>query len=117
MNGEFKAVKGEIKMYFVSPFPNKFKPRVFQQPEIKTISDDVFEKLFPYEINTNETDEKPIEKLVFSKNVDTEKDKKMALDFISDYQSGNYKIVFSAKDNFENPIETTSNFSITTKQK
>nr|WP_315202176.1 carboxypeptidase-like regulatory domain-containing protein [uncultured Flavobacterium sp.] len=113
LNGEFKAAKGEIKMYFVSPFPNKFKPRVFHQPEIKTILDTDFEKLFPFEINTDETTKKTTEKLVFSKNIDTEKDKKMALDFISDYQSGNYKIVFSAKDSFDNAIETTSNFQIT----
>lgn len=112
LNGEFKAIKGEIKLYFVSPFPNKFKSRVFQQPEINTISDSDFEKLFPYEINNNETSKKSTETLVFSKKVDTEKDKNIALDFITDYQSGNYKTVFSAKDSFENPIETVSNFSI-----
>lgn len=112
LNGEFKAVKGEIKLYFVSPFPNKFKSRVFQQPEISTIADADFEKLFPYEINHSETSKKPTETLMFSKKIDTEKDKNLALDFISDYQSGNYKVVFSAKDSFENPIETVSNFSI-----
>ena len=112
LNGEFKAVKGEIKLYFVSPFPNKFKSRVFQQPEINTISDTDFEKLFPYEINFSKTSEKPAEKLVFSKNVDTQKDKNLALNFISDYQSGNYKVVFSAKDSFENPIENSTNFKV-----
>jgi TonB-dependent SusC/RagA subfamily outer membrane receptor len=112
LNGEFKSVKGEIKLYFVSPFPNKFKSRTFQQPEINTISNSDFEKLFPYEINNNETSKKPTETLVFSKKIDTEKDKNLALDFITDYQSGNYKIVFSAKDSFENPIETVSNFVI-----
>lgn len=113
LNGEFKAVKGELKIYFVSSFPNKFKPRVFEQPEIETITNTAFEKLFPYEINNSKTSEKPTEKLVFSKKVDTEKDKKMVLDFISNYQSGNYKIVFSAKDSFDNPIETISNLQIT----
>lgn len=112
LNEEFKAVKGEIKLYFINPFPNKFKTRVFPQPEHKTISDSEFEKLFPFEINTNETTTKTTEKLVYSKNVNTEKDKNLALDFISDYQSGNYKVVFSAKDSFENPVETVSNFSI-----
>ena len=112
LNGEFKAVKGEIKIYFVSPFPKKFKSRVFQQPEINTISDTDFEKLFPYEVNVSKTAEKPVEILVFSKKVDTEKDKKVALDFISNYQSGNYKVVFSAKDSFDNAIEAVSNFQI-----
>lgn len=112
LNGEFKAVKGEIKIYFVSPFSKKFKSRVFEQPEINTISDTDFEKLFPYEINFSKTAEKPTEILVFSKKVDTEKDKKVALDFISNYQSGNYKVVFSAKDSFDNAIEAVSNFQI-----
>ena len=112
LNGEFKAVKGEIKIYFVSPFSKKFKSRIFQQPEINTISDNDFEKLFPYEINFSKTAEKPVETLVFSKKVDTEKDKKVALDFISNYQSGNYKVVFSAKDSFDNAIEAVSNFQI-----
>jgi len=112
LNGEFKAVKGEIKMYFVSPFSNKFKQRVFEKPEIKTISDIDFEKLFPYEINTDTTSQKTKEVLVFSKKIDTEKDKKIVLDFISNYQSGNYKMVFSAKDSFDNPIETVSNFNL-----
>lgn len=112
LNGEFTAVKGEIKIYFVSPFLNKFKPRVFQQPEITTISDADFEKLFPYEMNSNEASKKQKETIVFTKKVDTEKDKKLALDFISNYQSGNYKAVFSAKDSYDNPIETTSIFKI-----
>jgi TonB-dependent SusC/RagA subfamily outer membrane receptor len=112
LNGEFKAIKGEIKLYFVSPFPNKFKSRVFQQPEINIIPDADFEKLFPYEINHSETSKKPIETFMFSKKIDTEKDKNLVLDFITDYQSGNYKVVFSAKDSFENPIETVSNFAI-----
>ncbi|MGZ9675005.1 alpha-2-macroglobulin family protein [Flavobacterium sp. GNP001] len=112
LNGEFKATKGVIKLYYVSPFENKFKSRVFTKPEIATISDTDFEKLFPYEVNQSETSKKPTEILLFSKKIDTEKDKNIALDFITDYQSGNYKIVFSAKDSFENPIETVSNFSI-----
>nr|WP_315157383.1 MG2 domain-containing protein [uncultured Flavobacterium sp.] len=112
LNGEFKAVKGEIKLYFVGSFPDKFKSRVFQQPEINTIADAEFEKLFPYEMNFPKASEKPTEVLLFSKKVDTEKDKKIILDFITDYQSGNYNVVFSAKDSFENPIETVSDFSI-----
>ncbi|MBG6187972.1 MG2 domain-containing protein [Flavobacterium sp. CAN_S2] len=112
LNGEFLAVKGEIKLYYVSPFSNKFKSRVFPQPEIETISKEDFERYFPYEYNNQPNAVKPTEILVFSKKIDTEKDKKLALDFISNYKSGNYKVVFSAKDAFENPIETISNFQL-----
>ena len=111
LNGEFLAAKGEIKLYFVSPFSNKFKENVWQKPEIESISASDFERLFPYEIIETKPD-KANEILLFSKKVDTEKDKKIALDFISDYKSGNYKIVFSAKDTFNNPIESVSSFEI-----
>ena len=112
LNGEFLAAKGEVKIYLVSPFSNKFKGRVFSKPDIESISAEEFEKLFPYEINPN-SKEKTNETLVFSKNIDTQKDKTIPLDFISDYKSGNYKIVFSAKDSFNNSIETISNFKLT----
>jgi len=111
LNGEFLAAKGEIKLYFVSPFSNKFKEQVWPKPEIETISASDFERLFPYEIRDIKND-KTSETLLFSKKIDTEKDKKIALDFISNYKSGNYKIVFSAKDTFNNPIESVSTFEI-----
>lgn len=111
LNLEFQATKGEVKLYFISPFSKKFKDRVFQQPEITTISDVDFEKLFPYEANEKPIT-KPTEIVVFSKKIDTEKDKNLVLDFISNYKSGNYKVVFSAIDNFNNPIETSATFQI-----
>ncbi len=112
LNGEFLAAKGEIKIYYVRPFFNKFKPRVWEKPEIETISDKDFEKLFPYEINKKEKPEEIEGAFVFSKKIDTGKDKKIVLDFISDYKSGIYKIVFNAKDSFNNPIETITNFEL-----
>ncbi|KQW97605.1 alpha-2-macroglobulin [Flavobacterium sp. Root420] len=111
LNGEFLAAKGEIKLYFVAPFRNKFKEQVWPKPEIETISASDFERLFPYEIREIKSD-KTSETLLFSKKIDTEKDKKIALDFISNYKSGNYKIVFSAKDTFNNAIESVSTFEI-----
>ncbi|WPO79590.1 MG2 domain-containing protein [Flavobacterium sp. KACC 22761] len=113
LNGEFKATRGEVKIYYVRPFLNKFKPRSSEKPEIETISDQDFEKLFPYEITGKEFLNEPKETLVYSKKVDTEKDKKLILDFISNYKSGNYKIVFSAKDSFGNLIEAKTNFELT----
>jgi uncharacterized protein YfaS (alpha-2-macroglobulin family) len=38
LNGEFLAAKGEIKLYFVAPFRNKFKEQIWPKPEIETIS-------------------------------------------------------------------------------
>lgn len=112
LNGEFLAAKGEIKIFFVKPFSNKLKQRVFPQPEIEGISDKDFEKLFPYEKNQKIKDSIK-ETLVYTKTIDTQKDKNVVLDFISNYKSGNYKVVFSAKDSFENPIESIAEFQLT----
>jgi uncharacterized protein YfaS (alpha-2-macroglobulin family) len=111
LNGSFLATKGEVKLYYASPFANKFKNRVWPKPEINSISDEVFEQLFPYEYNGKSTENNK-ETLVFSKKVNTAVDKKIALDFISNYTSGNYKIVFTAKDAFDNNIETQSTFRL-----
>ena len=46
LNGEFLAAKGEIKIYFVSPFSNKFKENVWQKPEIETISAQILKDCF-----------------------------------------------------------------------
>ncbi|WP_304198686.1 alpha-2-macroglobulin family protein [Flavobacterium alvei] len=107
------ATKGEIKLYYVSPFSNKFKNRVFPLPEIESISKSDFERLFPFENNENPIASNHLGTLVFSKKIDTSTDKKLILDFISNYKSGDYKIVFSAKDSFENPIETIADFKLT----
>ncbi|MEO7976289.1 carboxypeptidase-like regulatory domain-containing protein [Flavobacterium sp.] len=112
LNGEFLAVKGEIKMYYDSPFSDKFKPRVWPNPEFETINKSEFEKLFPYEQNKKTTIDTTKGTLVFTKKIDTEKDKKIVLDFISNYKSGNYKVLFSAKDSFENAIESSTGFQI-----
>lgn len=112
LNGEFLAAKGEIKLYFVKPLSNKFKNRIWEKPEIQTITPADFEKLFPYEISESETKDVPNEILLYSKKIDTQKDKKIVLDFIANYKSGSYKIVFSAKDSFNNPIESVSNFKL-----
>jgi len=111
LNGELSQIKGEIKIYFINPFSTKFKSRIFPKPDFPTISDADFEKLFPYENNVTDK-EKITETLLFSKDIDTQKDKILALDFISNYKSGNYKIVFSATDSFGNLIEKTSDFKL-----
>ena len=112
LNGEFLATKGEIKLYYVNAFSNKFKQRIWKRPEIETISEQEFERLFPYENNEKPNTDKDLGTLVYSKKIDTEKDKKLILDFITNYKSGNYKVVFSAEDAFKNPIETTTNFQL-----
>ena len=110
LNHEFVPVKGQLHFYFLSPINNKWKKRNWKTAEIKTISDSEFARLFPYE--KTEIDPSAKEKLIFTKPIDTEKDRKLALDFLSYWKSGNYKVVFSAKDSLGNPVENAVSFKL-----
>ncbi len=112
LNGQFSASEADLKIYFDEPLTHKFKSRIFnQRPEIETISKAEFEKLFPYE-NNEEIKNDRTGTLVYSKKINTLKDKKVALDFISEYKSGNYTLVATATDSLQNKIETKSKFVI-----
>ncbi|MBX9888289.1 MAG: carboxypeptidase-like regulatory domain-containing protein [Flavobacteriaceae bacterium] len=113
LNGQFVPTKGQIKLYLINPTVPKFKTRVWQYPDFTTISKTEFDRLFPYEINSDPNSAKEIQpKLLFTKTVDTKTDKTIPLDFIKNYESGSYKIVFSAVDEFKNNVETTTEFQI-----
>ncbi|UQD56047.1 MG2 domain-containing protein [Flavobacterium sp. K5-23] len=106
LNGQFVAVKGEINLYFIRAFPNKIKPRTWPIPEIETIAKPEFEKLFPFENNEKPITGKETGTLVYSRKIDTEKDKNIALDFISNYKSGYYKAILTAVDENNFPLES-----------
>ncbi|MEG1237472.1 MAG: MG2 domain-containing protein [Flavobacterium sp.] len=111
LNGEFIPANGDLKIYLTNSFSNKFKERIFQQPEIETISKEEFERLFPFEkIENIKTDE--LGTLVYSRKFNTEKDKEIALDFMSEYKSGNYVVVLEAFDTLKNKIVSKTKFSL-----
>ena len=112
LNNQFVPAKGELKIYFIKDFERKFKTRLFEKPEINTIPNDEFEKLFPFESNEKPIDESDNGTLVYSKKINTEIDKLIALDFIANYKSGYYKLVFSANDKFYNPVESSASFQL-----
>ncbi len=115
LNGEFMAAKGVVEIYFESPFPDKFRDRLWQRPEVTGIADADFEKLFPYEDNSA----KPYQQrtisaaqLLYSKAVDTQNTTEIAMDFISGYRSGYYRIVFKATDNLGHLIKSEHYFAL-----
>ncbi|MCZ8198053.1 MAG: carboxypeptidase-like regulatory domain-containing protein [Flavobacterium sp.] len=117
LNDEFSATNGEIKIYFKKEFQTKFKKRVFAKPEIDGISAEEFEKLFPYELNEKDIITEELGELVYTKKVNTQTDKQLILDFINNYKSGYYTLVFSAFDKFNNLIENKREFEILDRRK
>lgn len=112
MNNEFKSVIGDIKIYYIKPYENKFKLNVLGTPEIKTISDEDFEKYFTYEKRNKEIEKETTSELVYIQKVATIKDKIIDLNFIKNYKSGYYKLTFTAIDDEKIQSEITSNFEI-----
>ncbi len=98
LNNESKNVKGEVKIYFIKNFENKFKLLALEKPEIETISKELFNQLYPYENNADPVDIEDTGTLVFSKSINTEDTHFIETDFMNRYHSGYYKIVFSAND-------------------
>jgi TonB-dependent SusC/RagA subfamily outer membrane receptor len=112
LNGQFIATQGSLKLYFTKPLSTKFKSRTWPTPDIEIISNNDFERYFPYEYNKKPVDESDLGTLLYTKTVNTAKDKIIPLDFISEYQSGNYKIIFTDKDPFDNLIKDSTDFQI-----
>ncbi len=117
LNNQFIGTTGELALYYCKPFGTKFKQRCFTKPDISLISEEDFNSLFPYEKNDANSDSTDKGSLVYSKKVNTAQVKILPLDFISDYQSGHYRLVFKTTDAFNNLIETESHFEIATKTK
>jgi len=111
LNNEFLGVAGEIRIYFLGPLVSGFKTADWVQPDLFSISSEDFSRLFPYEKDPG-YDKKTTEQLLYSKKINTETAKTIPLDFISKYQSGQYKIVFTAKDESGISIENESNFEL-----
>lgn len=112
LNSGFVPVKGDLKIYFLQETAPGFKPRIWEKPELESISPTDFKMLFPYETISNDIDPKEQGTLLLTKKIDTEKDKSVPMDFIKNYKSGQYKAIFTAVDKFNNPVQATSEFSV-----
>lgn len=110
LNNHFVPVTGELKFYFISAIENKWKRRQFGTPELKTISDEDFELLFPYE--KSETNSETPEKLIHTKKITTSKDQTLSSDFMNYWKTGFYKAVFTTKDSLHNTIEKSFAFEL-----
>ncbi|MGO4821938.1 MULTISPECIES: MG2 domain-containing protein [unclassified Flavobacterium] len=112
LNDTFVPTIGVLKFYCVRKSKHKIKPRIWKKPEIESISETEFETLFPFEQNDIPISKDEMGELVFTKNVNTDRDKKIALHFMSDWEAGTYNVVFSAVDKFGNAVDTKTRFNL-----
>jgi len=96
-NDDNVSVNGTIKIFRTLPPKKFFMSRTWQLPEVQSINEATYRSLFPYE-EYNEADKASSnEELVYEGNYTTVKDKKFEYD-ITNWQTGNYKVIFEIVD-------------------
>ena len=101
--------KGEIEIIFLER-KQFLKQRQFGVPEIKSISREEFEKLFPNE-PYDETDTDVKEVAIKTIKFDTKESNEINLDFLKTLQLGQYKVIARAVDSKNNKIEIEERFT------
>jgi uncharacterized protein YfaS (alpha-2-macroglobulin family) len=112
LNGQEKEATGDIKVYYIKDFTTKCKERTWEYPEINTIADVDFERLFPFEKNEKPLDENQKGTLVYTLKANTKTAKTMPLDFMKNFKAGHYKMEFTALDSLQNLATATVNFDL-----
>ncbi|KAA5538399.1 alpha-2-macroglobulin family protein [Paenimyroides baculatum] len=111
-NGDFSAVTGNVKIYQTLPVNHFYKNRLWNVPELTSINEETFRKLFPFE-SYSASDEETAEKvLIYEGKYTTQKDKKFELD-IKNWKTGNYNFEFEITDQKSGlPIKVETTFQI-----
>ena len=114
LNNQFTPAIVEVKIYKSKAPLRVLGERAWKFPEIQTISEREFIKFFPGEPYTEENavDTWEKETLVFSKTIDTQKDKEIIIDNFKNWKTGQYQVIFSAKDAYGKKIESADSFRL-----
>lgn len=111
-NGDFTPAMGTIKIYQTLPKDTFYENRPWQIPELKSIDETTFRKLFPYQVYNSEELKNSEKTLVYEGSFTTAENKKIELD-IKDWKTGAYELVFETIDSKSKlPIRQQTYFSI-----
>lgn len=111
LNGQFIPTIGELTIYKSKSPDRILSSRSWEAPEIQTIPEDDFIRLFPtLPYKDNKTTEKG--ELVFSQKVDTKTTKEIILKDLKKWTSGTYQLFFTSKDISGKEIEVSSSFKL-----
>ena len=107
LNGEFVPAKGTLKIYKLNAPEAILRPRPWQAPDYKMLTEETFKKQFPH---WPYNDESRIEnwtksKVIFETKFDTEKSKSVLLKRIKKWTSGAYLITLETKDKFDQEVK------------
>lgn len=114
LNYQFTPIEAEIKIYKLKSPDRILKNRLWESPEIQTISQKDFELLFPHEPFSDENILSNWKKgnLVFTKVINTKNQKNVKLEEAKNWKSGKYLLIVTSNDISGKKIETSSFFDI-----
>src|SRR5690554_3481030 len=111
-NGEFSPVTGTVKIYQTLPNSKFYANRPWGLPELMSIDETEFRKLFPYETYTADDSKIQEKMVVYEGTYTTQKDKDFELE-IKDWKTGDYQLEFEILDEKSGlPVKSSTNFEI-----
>lgn len=111
-NGEFSPVTGAVKIYQTLPNSTFYANRPWGLPELTSIDETEFRKLFPYETYTADDSKIQEKTVVYEGTYTTQKDKDFELE-IKDWKTGDYQLEFEFLDEKSGlPVKSSTNFEI-----
>ncbi|MCB0476133.1 MAG: alpha-2-macroglobulin, partial [Flavobacteriaceae bacterium] len=107
LNGQPVPVKGKFSIYKVEAPQHVLRKRPWPAPDYQLIAAGPFKEMFPHDAYGNEDDvyNRKKGKLVFSKDVATEKSGQISLKNMAHWESGNYVMVFECTDSFDQEVK------------
>ncbi|NRA93983.1 MAG: alpha-2-macroglobulin, partial [Psychroserpens sp.] len=110
LNNEFVAAKGTLKIYKLLTPNQVLRPRPWEAPDYKLLSQEAFKSQYPNWAYENESDYRNWQNgdLVFKTDFDTEASKTINLKRMNRWQSGKYRIELESEDIFGQAVTDIS---------
>src|SRR5690606_2273023 len=111
-NGEFSPVTGTVKIYQTLPNSKFYANRPWGLPELMSIDETEFRKLFPYETYTADDSKIQEKTLIYEGPYTTQRDKDIEME-IKHWKTGDYQLEFEILDEKSGlPVKSSTNFEI-----
>jgi TonB-dependent SusC/RagA subfamily outer membrane receptor len=112
LNGEEKPAEGKVEIYTLVQQEKNLKRRPWQAPELPSIPEEEFKKLFPLFPYKDAENEGERIKKVWSAEVNTGKETKVSMPDMKGWDLGQYEVLFTAKDSSGHDIEAVRQFTV-----
>lgn len=112
LNGEFLPASGNISIYKIAAPDNFYIKRPWTEPEIQTISEKEFKQNFPHVPYKTLKDSVIKQTVLLSKTVNTRQNKQVVFNDFKNWKSGEYELVFAAKDSLGNDVKSNTRFTL-----